>query len=195
MSAPHSNSSHIRLVPASPVLQTKRLILTLLTPADYPEIAEVGSERDIGDMMISVPQPMTLDVSRDWIATEIQAIQDGRSLTYAVREDHAGGILGVVSLRHIDPNHACAELSFWFSQRARGRGLASEAADALLRCGFLALGLYRIEAYHIVRNVASERLLSRLGFRFEGILRQRVAKRGCREDVKLWSRLRDEEVC
>lgn len=181
-------------MPASPVLQTKRLALTLVTLADYPEIAEIGREPDIGDMTISVPQPMTLDASRDWIAREVQSIHDGHSVIYAVREKEARAILGVVSLRHIDSSHACAELSFWFSKAARGRGLASESADALVSCGFSALGLHRIEAYHILRNVASERLLSRLGFRFEGILRQRVAKRGGREDVKIWSRLRDEEL-
>jgi RimJ/RimL family protein N-acetyltransferase len=65
-----------------------------------------------------------------------------------------------------------------------------EALAAVLRYAFQDLDLNRVYAYHMVRNPMSGRVLSRLGFEVEGILRQRVRKWGLFEDVVLQALLR-----
>ena len=55
----------------------------------------------------------------------------------------------------------------------QGRGLASEAVRQALDFGFGTLGLERVEADVDPRNGASCRLLERLGFQREGLLRNR----------------------
>lgn len=170
-------------------VQTARLVLSPIAPNDADEVATIGAQPDVVAMTISTPQPMSVAVASEWIWRQCVAMTAGGAATYSVRLIPDGPILGVVSLHHIERDHGCAELSFWFRREARGRGYASEAASAVVRHGFTALALHRIEAYHMVRNAASGRVLARIGFQFEGLLRERVAKGARREDVKLWAML------
>jgi RimJ/RimL family protein N-acetyltransferase len=54
------------------------------------------------------------------------------------------------------------------------------------------MGINRVHAYHMLRNPASGRVLARLGFREEGVLRQRVRKWGVFEDVVLQALLKED---
>jgi ribosomal-protein-serine acetyltransferase len=59
----------------------------------------------------------------------------------------------------------------WVRKAAQGRGFATEAANALVRYAFGALGMRRIGLTHSAGNEASRRIAERLGFSFEGIQR------------------------
>jgi ribosomal-protein-alanine N-acetyltransferase len=59
------------------------------------------------------------------------------------------------------------------NQPGLAKGYAIEALTALLAHGFAALDLNRVEADIDPRNGASARVLERLGFRHEGLLRER----------------------
>ena len=74
--------------------------------------------------------------------------------------------------------------------RARWRqGVMAEVLPAVLHYGFATLGLHRIEATVTPGNVASVRLLQRLGFRREGLLRGHGYWKGGFQDVELFARL------
>lgn len=61
----------------------------------------------------------------------------------------------------------------------------TEGLRPILRYGFAVVGLNRIEACPFAENTASSRLLLRLGFRYEGRMRQRALFRGRYSD-QLW---------
>ena len=113
-------------------------------------------------------------------------------MVFVVQRHDDASLLGVISLRHLDPEHGCGELSYWLATSAHGHGYATEAAGAVVQHAFVDRHLNRVEAYQMVRNTASQRVLSRLGFRLEGVLRERVIKWGVREDVQLWAKLRSD---
>jgi [ribosomal protein S5]-alanine N-acetyltransferase len=73
-----------------------------------------------------------------------------------------------------------------------GQGYATEAAKALLRHGFEALGLNRIYAHHMTKNPASGRVLEKIGMKREGLLRQAILKSDNFEDVVLYAMLRQD---
>ena len=68
----------------------------------------------------------------------------------------------------------------------RGRGILTEAANAVVDYGFVdapeGVGLVRIEWHAYAGNVASARVASRVGFHFEGTLRLGAMGREGRED-------------
>jgi RimJ/RimL family protein N-acetyltransferase len=66
--------------------------------------------------------------------------------------------------------HQC-DTGYWVRKRAQGQGFATEAANALVRYAFGALGIRRIGLTHSGGNEASRRIAERLGFSFEGIQR------------------------
>jgi ribosomal-protein-alanine N-acetyltransferase len=167
------------------------LILRPLMLTDDLELSRIAT-REVSDAMVSVPHPMSVSVARGWIEQELECAQRETALAFGVRRDGEPSLLGVTALRHIDREHACGELSFWLAASARGQGTCTTSAAVVLEYGFSELGLHRIEAYQMLRNVPSGRVLSRLRFRAEGVLRSRVVKWGEPQDVRLWSRLRSD---
>ena len=74
----------------------------------------------------------------------------------------------------------------------QGQGYAAEAATAMLRLGFDDLGFHRITAVVIEDNLASARLLGRLGFRQEARLVDDVHFKGEWATQLVFAMLEDE---
>lgn len=176
------------------MIQTARLMLRPFRLEDAEPLRTLASDRAIADTTISVPHPFTSEHAHAWITGYGRADSSSLHRYFAVILRLEGALVGVVALRDIDREHGQAELSFWIGRAYWGRGLATEAAAAALRFGFEELALNRVTAYHMVRNAASRRVLTRLGFRGEGLLRQRVRKWGVFEDVLAYAILRAEYI-
>ena len=82
-------------------------------------------------------------------------------------------VIGTGNLLHFDWPSRRAEVGYALAQPYWGRGLAGEATAAVLEYGFETLDLHRIEAELDPRNEPSVRVLERLGFAREGLLRER----------------------
>ena len=101
------------------------------------------------------------------------------------------GLIGAVTLT-IHPDHRRAELGYWLAQGQWGRGLAAEAASALVDWGFRELGLARIYAQYLADNRASGRVLEKLGMLREGVRRGHVRKGRRQLDAHQYGVLRKE---
>jgi len=176
----------------APALRTPRLALDAPADGDLPVIVALAGDRRIADTMISVPHPLDDDAARAWLDRLRAGASSGEARHWALRDTAGGALLGMASLRAIDREHEEAELSFWVGVPAWGRGYATEAAAAVIAHAFTTEGLNRLVAHHMVRNPSSGHVLARLGFRREGLLRQRVRKWGVYEDVALLALLREE---
>ena len=103
--------------------------------------------------------------------------------------------LGSVSLFRIDRVQGSAEIGYWTTPAARGRGAATNAVAAVCAWAFDVLGLERIELRHAVANPASSRIATKAGFTLEGRTRSSyVYGDGARHDELLWSRLRGDPM-
>jgi RimJ/RimL family protein N-acetyltransferase len=166
------------------MLRTGRLTLRPLAAEDTAPLARIAGDRSIADTMISVPHPFYPEHAQAWV-------EGGAHRYFAVCL--ADELVGVAALRDIDPEHLLAELSFFVARAHWGRGIAREAGEALVRYAFDELGLNRLAAFRMTRNETSGRVLERLGFRPEGLLRQRVRKWGVFEDVVAYALLREDD--
>jgi len=142
---------------------------------------------------------------RLWNGGGVQSREDalvllGRRLDWTTG-DHASwavvdgqdAVLGSVSLHSIDRLANDAEIGYWTTPTARGRGVAAVATDAVCRWGFAALPIDRIELCHAVENTASGRVAEKAGFTHEGRLRRSYRYGdGVKHDELLWARLSDD---
>ena len=85
---------------------------------------------------------------------------------FAVCLKETGELIGAVGL-YLTENRLQGELGYIFNKRFWGRGFASEAANGMLRFGFLGLDLHRIYAKCDSENTASESVMKRIGMRKE----------------------------
>ena len=173
-------------------VETSRLLLRPLQQTDILEIHQAASKRDIADTMISVPHPYPEDEALRFVEMQQDLMQKCKSLTFAIVDRERDTFAGIVSIRDVEEEHAVAELSFWVATEGQGKGYMSEALPGVLDLAFGHLGLNRICAYHMARNIASGRVLEKCGLMQEGFLRQRVKKWGKYEDVVIRAMLKED---
>jgi RimJ/RimL family protein N-acetyltransferase len=153
--------------------------------ADDPDLGPAaGSERD--------PDEASL---LERLERAPEAAQRGRHVELAIVERDDDRLLGTVVLHSFDWRHERVEVGLWLARDARGRGLATAAVASVLNWAFEELGMHRVEmitlpALRHVDHVLG--LAERLGFRREGLMRERNFERGRRLDTLMLSVLRHE---
>ena len=97
-------------------------------------------------------------------------------------------IIGTVCLRNIThyPYHSC-EIGYKFDEGFWHQGYATEAIQKTILIAFHDMEIHRITAHIMPENIASLRLVERLGFEREGIARQSALIRGTWEDHVVYS--------
>jgi RimJ/RimL family protein N-acetyltransferase len=116
----------------------------------------------------------------------------GTALQFVVLDKASGQVVGSCLLFQFDEGSARAELGYVLGRESWGTGRMGEALQALVTHAFGRMGLRRLEAEVDPRNGPSLRLLERLGFVREGVLRQRWVNKGVPIDVVSCGLLRDE---
>lgn len=116
----------------------------------------------------------------------VEGAAAGDFIELAIADPADDRLLGSVTLHSFSWRHQRAEVGFWLASGARGRGLATEAIGNAVDWAFAANDLHRVEmttAPGLVHEGKVMALAARLGFRREGLLRQRNFERGRRLDV------------
>lgn len=139
-----------------------RELLTVVS-ASRAELGRfMGWPRDLVD---SEQARRFIKLSRDgWLLS--------RTVRLGVYERATGALTGNIELDGIDARRGQAELGYWIRTDRCGRGYAVEAARAMLRYAFEVLLLHKVRADVAVGNHASSRVLEKLGFAQEGVLRE-----------------------
>jgi len=96
-------------------------------------------------------------------------------------------VVGLVGFIRWEPDRGCAEIGFGLVVVASGQGLMTEACRAVIDYGFAEMGLSRIEARCQLANLASARVLEKIGMRREGTVRGRVHSKAPEEDFRLYA--------
>lgn len=160
----------MQLRPEFPI-RTSRLLLRPLTLDDLDEALTYRSRPDVCRYLPF--EPMTRDVLAARLATDMarrELTDEGHAMTLGARLADTGELAGDVVLFLRSVLHRGGEVGYAFHPSFGGRGLATEAAAAVVRLGFEHLGLHRIIARLDARNTPSARLCERLGMRLEARL-------------------------
>jgi [ribosomal protein S5]-alanine N-acetyltransferase len=123
------------------------------------------------------------------IAKSKAGYSDGSLLQLALERTADGAFLGLCLLFNFNKTSARAEIGYALASGYRSNGYMSEALPALIDHAFGALALNRLEADIDPRNAASARLLDRLGFMPEGVLRERWIVNGEPSDSRMYGLL------
>lgn len=109
-----------------------------------------------------------------WFAVCATARREGRAFEFLVIDTDGRTVLGAAGLNRIDPLHRSANLGYWVRDSQRGRGIATEAARALIRHGLENLGLVRIEIVVAQGNQASAKVARKAGAALEWLAPNRL---------------------
>ncbi len=107
----------------------------------------------------------------------LAAYAAGRTGTWGIVARTSGRVVGTVTLVSVDQGDRRAEIGHALARPSGGRDDMTEAVRAVHAFGFEALGVNRIEAMCEAPNVASARVMEKVGMRYEGTLRQYLFSR------------------
>ena len=146
-------------------IRTERLILRPFTPGDVDDLHAYRSRADVARYLYSGPSASRQATSEEPSRRtgETRLVSEGDRLWLAVLLAESGALVGDVLLRYTSAVHRQGEIAFVFNPSCHGRGLATEAARAMLRLAFAEMGLHRVIGRCDARNGASARLMERLG--------------------------------
>jgi [ribosomal protein S5]-alanine N-acetyltransferase len=174
-----------------PTLETPRLLLRPFTLADAPDVTRYVGERDVAAQTLSIDHPYPDGAAEKWIGAHAAKYAAGKLASFAITERESGALVGAIGL-HVVPPHGRAEVGYWIGKPFWGRGYATEAGRAMLRFGFETLGLNKIHGAVFTKNPASDRVIRKLGMKWEGRLRQHDLKWGAYEDIDVYGILQGE---
>jgi ribosomal-protein-serine acetyltransferase len=177
-------------VRAHPV-SSERLQLTPIDPADGPELWTVvdQSRWHLERWLPWVPFNNTPEASQRYAEACAADWDAGRAVRFGIRDRSTRALLGVVGLDSCVHLHRSCELGYWLRLDATGRGLMTEAALACTEFAIERLGVHRVRCAAATDNYPSLRVISRLGFRFEGLARQAEFVGGRWVDHAVFARL------
>lgn len=177
----------------TPTLDTARLHLRPFTEADSEALFALLSDAEVLQYWDSPPWA---DRSRvqDFLAGCARMAEEGSGARVVVERSSDGAFLGWCTLNSWDPTFRSASLGYCFAAAAWGHGYATEAARALLDWAFDVLDLNRVQAEADTRNGASARVLEKLGFLREGMLREDCIVDGVLSDSWVYGLLRRDRA-
>ena len=140
----------------------------------------------------SFPAWTEVSQARDYFASAIGGRDAGRMLCWAIAEREGDRLIGSTTLFTINREQGRAEIGYALRASHWGQGYAQEALRMVLGHAFGTLGLRRIEADIDPRNAGSCRLVERMGFIREGLLRDRWCVAGETSDSAIYGLLADE---
>ncbi|KUO02586.1 GNAT family N-acetyltransferase [Streptomyces caeruleatus] len=175
----------------TPSLRTARLRLRAFEDADANDLFTLHSSAHVLRYWDSPPWTERERAER-FIARCREMEKEGVGARLAVDRVSDGAFIGWCTLDSWNPDFRSASLGYCFGDAAWGHGYATEAARALLRWAFDTLDLNRVQAETDTRNVASARVLEKLGFLREGTLREDCVVSGEVSDSWVYGLIRRE---
>ena len=133
----------------------------------------------------------SVDESREWLAVQVQAFQDGTAFEFAI-VGRNGQYLGGCGLNQIDATNKRANLGYWVRSSVARRGVATAAVALLQKWAFRHTDLVRLELVIAAGNLASQRVADKAGAECEGTLRQRLWLYGTGHDARICAFTRPE---
>lgn len=172
-------------------LITDRLILRILTPEVYDYIYQNFSP---------VEQMKFLGLSsEEELATEKGKYDKGLSMfnksfrVFQLIDKSSEKIIGWCGYHTWYVDHNRAEIGYGlFDDAFKQKGFMSEALLPIIEYGFVTMKLHRIEAFAASYNIPSLKLLGKMNFKKEGVLREHYFVNDRMEDSVVYSLLKNE---
>lgn len=153
-------------------LSTPNLQLRPLSETDIQAYFDLFSDAET--MAYWSDEPIaTIAEAREKLADDIRWANSDEALCWGIALPESGRLLGKVNLYFFSRQNRRAEIGYILDRRYWSRGLMTEVLEAVLNYAFDELGLHRIEADVDPGHAASLALLEKLGFKQEGVLRDR----------------------
>jgi [ribosomal protein S5]-alanine N-acetyltransferase len=178
-----------------PTFRTSRLTLRPIDESDLNDLFLANGDLEV-TRYLPYPPWQSMDDANAWFERTKTRYADKVAAQFAIRIDGVNGettrTIGNALLFQFDTQNEVAEIGYVIAREHWGKGYTAEAMRPLIDCAFKTLGFHRLEAKLDPRNLASAKVLTKLGFVHEGTRRETWLDHNGRSDSALYGLLRRE---
>lgn len=175
-----------------PQLATERLDLIEIKPFHQMDFFNVFKNEKVA-RFYNIPQLREPKEAKVYLDLFELRFKMKTGIRWGIALKGQNNIIGTIGFNSFQKNHKGnfaydLHFDFW------NKGIVTEAAKEILNYAFQHLALNRAEAEVMIGNTGSERVLQKLGFTFEGVVRDGMFMDGNYYDIKLFSLLRKDPI-
>jgi ribosomal-protein-alanine N-acetyltransferase len=174
-------------------LQTERLTLRQASATDAEAYRLLLADPAVTQLS-NLPDAAGLKQAERMVVWMERLYARGSGCAWIIEDRRSRRLIGAIRFNRFERPWKVGEIGYELSPEFWGRGLMTEAVNAVVGCGFGTFGLNRIEAWTLPGNPGSDRVLEKSGFRYEGTARQRAWFKGAFHDFRMFSRLASDPV-
>lgn len=159
--------------------------------SDAKDLAVALSNKKVQDnLRDGLPYPYTEQDGKEFISAMLSA-DENETFAFAITVDNM--VLGSIGIfRQGNIHRQTAELGYYIAEEYWGKGIMTEAVKQICEYVFANSDIIRIYAEPFAYNIASCRVLEKVGFQYEGTLRSNAVKNGRVIDMEMYSLLKAE---
>ena len=174
-----------------PRLETERFILRKAKVDDCRDIFELYSDENVVKFI-----PFTSFVSVEEAINELnwydKIFEEQTGLRWVIEEAKSKKVIGTCGFLNYETEHNRIEVGYDLNPGYWGKGVMKEALSSIIHFAFTKMKINKIEAKVEPENKSSIRLLEKLNFSQEGVLRQHEFEKGKYVDLAIFSKLKSE---
>ena len=149
----------------------------------------LNNKKILDNLRDGLPYPYTVADATEYINAMLSADSDKTYAFAIVYDNKVVGSIGVFRKENI--HSKTAEMGYYISEAYWGKGIGTSAVKQTCKFIFSNTDIIRIFAEPFATNIASCRILEKVGFSLEGILRKNAIKNGTILDMKMYSLVKD----
>ena len=159
--------------------------------SDAKDLAAALSNKKVQDnLRDGLPYPYTEQDGKEFISAMLSA-DESETFAFAITVDNM--VIGSIGIfRQGNIHRQTAELGYYIAEEYWGKGIMTEAVKQICEYVFAKSDIIRIYAEPFAYNIASCRVLEKVGFQYEGTLRSNAVKNGKVIDMEMYSLLKEE---
>jgi len=171
-----------------PILESERLVLRKITPADVDEVFAIRSD---AQTMKYIPRPLakTKEDALEHINVVNKAIEENVAINWGISFKDDPKLLGMICLIRMQPENYRTETGYILHPDYHRKGIISEAFATVIDYAFNVLKFHSLEAVIDPDNIASEQLLIKHKFVKEGHFKENGFFEGKFIDAVIYSRI------
>jgi ribosomal-protein-alanine N-acetyltransferase len=174
-----------------PRLETERFVLRQIRPSDADAVFACFNDDEV-TRFYDQPTFTAIEQAEKLILHMRQGFRDRRSIRWGIARKEDNWLLGTCGYNGWNRPAHKAGIGYELAQLYWRQGVMTEVLTAVISFGFQRMNLNRVEALVMTGNTASEKVLTKLGFQQEGLLRQYAYFKEGFHDLSMFSLVRSE---
>jgi ribosomal-protein-alanine N-acetyltransferase len=171
-----------------PVLKTNRLILRKLKPKDVDGVYKFYSDHTTLEYIPK--EPFTkIDQAKDKLTELEKLYKEEKAIWWAFTLKSSDNFIGFGGIFNINKENNNAEIGYGLLPQFWGKGFMSELVKEIVNIGFNELKLHKLSGFITPGNTGSVKVLEKLGFEKEALLKDDVFVRNKYFNTAIYARI------